>query len=662
MKKYLDNKIKITFVILYVFGISVLNFYCQDKKINTLYPIYDGNLWGYIDKTGKKVIKSKFLSASDFSDGLAAVRFNGTYGYINERGTFIIPPQYDFALNFKNGIAKVFIEGKSFFINIKGNILFNHSFKEISEFNNESLAIVETESKKFGLIDISGKLILDTIFKSIVGNSNNVFVVTGLNHSIIFNDSEKNSCYESGVIDFKGNWIVPYGKFDLIANYKNGYAKVFNYGNRGVIDLNGNLLFELQNNKWEFNQFYGHFVENIAIIDIINFEAKNSKSIKTFSKNKYPGAINLKGDLIFSNSDWVELTNFSSNRAFAKEKNGNWKLIDSKGNLINENRYLKILQNSSKHSNNQIFQNGKAFVKTNEGWGAIDTNGNFIIEPINLSEGSYDHLYRFGDIIIIKFDVSIKNLGYSYLYGFWDIGNNIYIYPQFQSIEINKIENDLIYVVQNDKMGYINREGLYVWKNNSKELNSKLNIDVMNRGYYYASSIYLKSLAGLGGWAKSENISKPITPEIIRKSNNFQIVLDPHIKTKWANTYEGIKLFVINCSKDTFFFDAQDSRLNMLLQAQDRNGVWKDIEYLPTSWCGNSNHLLMLKPSEYWEFDSPKYYGQFRTKIRAQLLYKKEFNQKTNDTIYSNVINGFVNPGQFWNIGQYYPKGIMDSY
>jgi hypothetical protein len=43
--------------------------------------------WGYIDKTGKTVVNPQFISASSFSEGLAAVRIDtgktSKWGYIS---------------------------------------------------------------------------------------------------------------------------------------------------------------------------------------------------------------------------------------------------------------------------------------------------------------------------------------------------------------------------------------------------------------------------------------------------------------------------------------------------------------------------------------------------------------------------------------------------
>ncbi|ECC1273812.1 WG repeat-containing protein, partial [Campylobacter coli] len=51
--------------------------------------------WGFIDRSGKFVIKPKFDSIWDFSEGLAKVKLNGKYGFIDKSGKIVIEPKFD---------------------------------------------------------------------------------------------------------------------------------------------------------------------------------------------------------------------------------------------------------------------------------------------------------------------------------------------------------------------------------------------------------------------------------------------------------------------------------------------------------------------------------------------------------------------------------------
>lgn len=136
----------------------------------------------------------------------------------------------------------------------------------------------------------------------------------------------------------------------------------------------------------------------------------------------------------------------------------------------------------------------------------------------------------------------------------------------------------------------------------------------------------------------------------------------PDSPTAWMRSYQGLKVHVSNFGVDSFFFDAQDSRLYMKVQALDSGGRWRDIEYLPNSWCGNSYHEVFLGPGEYWLFAIPEYEGAIKTKIRIELRYKLHAGRSPDLYLYSNTVEAGINPAQFWRKEGYTPRGIMDPY
>ena len=86
------------------------------------------------------------------------------------------------------------------------------------------------------------------------------------------------------------------------------------------------------------------------------------------------------------------------------------------------------------------------------------------------------------------------------------------------------------------------------------------------------------------------------------------------------------------------------------------NNKWQDVEYLPSSWCGNSYHNVYIKPNEYWDFIAPCTAG----KIEAKFRFKLSVN--SNSTIYSNEFTGSFNKSQLKHEQGYKPIGIMDPY
>jgi len=236
--------------------------------------------------------------------------------------------------------------------------------------------------------------------------------------------------------------------------------------------------------------------------------------------------------------------------------------------------------------------------------------------------------------------------------------------PDFQAIDFDESTDEMICVLQNDRKAYIDLEGNYVWREsyNESQVQSSFNIDYKNRAHFYASSPKVEDFDSYGGWAKSENVFKKISrPEQFQKES-VNLIVDSDQSVKYLDAFDGAKLYIANTTKDSLTLSAQDSRIYLIIQALDKDGEWKDIEYTPSSWCGNSYHQVFLPPNCYWEFATPIYEGEFETQLRAKLSDIIIKDQTESQTIYSNEFSGGVNPGQFWRKPSNHSSGLMDPY
>ena len=102
-------------------------------------------------------------------------------------------------------------------------------------------------------------------------------------------------------------------------------------------------------------------------------------------------------------------------------------------------------------------------------------------------------------------------------------------------------------------------------------------------------------------------------------------------------------------------FPASDSRLSIVREALDPEGVWKPVEYLPSSWCGNSYHRVFLTDGKIWSFVAPVYRGSFETRMRFRL-------RAEDGQIYSNEFAGSVNLDQFSVRQGHEATSLMDPY
>lgn len=91
-----------------------------------LAAVRQGEQVGYIETNGKMVIPLQFdgnVSPHQFSEGLAAVSVNGKYGYIDKTGVMVIEPKFLTAGDFSEGIAPV----SGGYIDTKGDYVWKSS-------------------------------------------------------------------------------------------------------------------------------------------------------------------------------------------------------------------------------------------------------------------------------------------------------------------------------------------------------------------------------------------------------------------------------------------------------------------------------------------------------------------------------------------------------
>lgn len=614
----------------------------------SLFKIVQDDRVGYINEKGRIVIQSTYINGNDFSEGLAAVRQNGRYGFIDETGNYVIKPDYDIATNFVKGIVVVYKDGQPLFINKKGEIILPAVYKALT-FLDDRKGIITTKTNRQGVIDIPTKrLLIDTIFGSIGEFKNGVAIV---NEYVPPGKKQKKD--RVAVIDQNGKFVVPFGRYEAIKPYVNGYAvvEIDDPGNKdgsadGLIDVKGKLLFKRLN---EHNSYIdGNFYDGYAKVNLYKYWIPEKEGVISTSEKNYEGFINTNGEAVFNDTNYRYVKEFSNGRTFVKKEHSSYELMDRKFKRIGNDSYLDIL--------NDGFRNGYAIVETAGGYGIIDTTGNFVVSP------RYDEIDAAG--IVDGYFFFATGDDDNKRYGISDMSGNEITKPIMNEFDRSGFVNGLLRAVINGKLSYINKKGEIVWQQPERQSTglTPLNIDFMNRGYFYAYSSPKNTEADLsGGWYSSSNKPQRI-PEKQFPGHILAVTIDTTKVDTFQRRYPGYKLFISNRSPDTVTFNAQDSRLYMKLQALDKNGVWKDIEYLPSSWCGNSYHTIELEPDSFWEFTIPNYEGEIPVKIRAELKYVDKADRKKVNIIYSNIIRGSINPGQFWNKRPYYPNGLMDPY
>ena len=141
---------------------------------------------------------------------------------------------------------------------------------------------------------------------------------------------------------------------------------------------------------------------------------------------------------------------------------------------------------------------------------------------------------------------------------------------------------------------------------------------------------------------------------------DISLIAFPDEAVPFDTKYRGLRVILVNTTGKEVGFAASDSRLYIVQEALDKDGKWKPVEYLPSSWCGNSYHTVFLPPDNYWEFSAARYTGVRPTKFRIRLSVEDPGEKSR--TILSNEFEGSVNPKQFTVQQGHKPTSIMDPY
>lgn len=193
-------------------------------------------LYGYKDASGKSVIEPQFFAASDFGDGLAAVKRQekDKWGYIDNTGKMVIEPQFYVAEKFSEGLAPVRLKknGKWGYIDKSGKMVIEPQFYDAGQFSDGLAAVRLKAYGDFGYIDKSGKFIIEPKYRKAQPFDQGLAVVT-----VLVVDKTGGSS-NAGVIDKSGNFVVE-PKYVVIRNFSEGLAPFATARAWGYIDKSG---------------------------------------------------------------------------------------------------------------------------------------------------------------------------------------------------------------------------------------------------------------------------------------------------------------------------------------------------------------------------------------------------------------------------------------
>jgi len=186
--------------------------------------------WGFIDKTGKIVIKPQFDEQYGFSEGLGRVVENGLWGFIDRQGKFVIEPQFRSAYWFAEGFASVRLANdKNVYVDHLGRIASPRKYLFTDAWFNEGLTEFYLNDK-CGYVNKHWEVVIEPKFDRCAQTfSDGVAAVRVGDHW--------------GVIEKTGKFVIE-PKLEQVPFFSEGLAPVRIDGKLGYIDKSGAIVIE----------------------------------------------------------------------------------------------------------------------------------------------------------------------------------------------------------------------------------------------------------------------------------------------------------------------------------------------------------------------------------------------------------------------------------
>jgi hypothetical protein len=582
---------------------------------------------GFIDTTGKVVIKARFAQTGDFSEGLAPARLKGLYGYIDTTGEYVIPPKYDYAMEFHDGLAVVYTDSIPNYINKYGDIPFANYYKNIFTFCN-GRALVRLQNNDYGIINTKCELILQGHYIDLP-RSDGYYLVNNNR-----NNTDPRNIY---LTDSLGNVVLDSGVFDYIGNFREGLI----YVKYGFDSAYGQII------RWAFlNKYFesvipgsekyipvSNFSEGLARVQILKNNINRSEDTHN-RLDYYCGYIDTLGNLLIADTNYYNGGDFTDGTAFVYGGNETAE-INKKGEIIRRYKANQIIESNTNGYRMVLGSDDYFVVKDSNDNLATDRKFRYIEKNSLIKDG-----------LIMFYDN-----GNNILYGMCNYKGDVLLEPKIKQYDSERwFQNGILRIITENNRGYLNKRGEIFWAERTSDKPDTLDMD-----FKFVENGNLK----LGDYKNNTHLDFDFSQNkisLVRKSGNSKL---------YKNKYATQKVYLINATKKSEEIMSEEHEIYITLQALNSNKEWVDIEDYSHSWCGNSYSQVYLPDGYYWEFDLPIYKGEQKTKFRYKLNTWFENKHNKGITIYSNEFEGSINPSQFWrkhNNGYSFPEENRDYF
>jgi hypothetical protein len=196
---------------------------------------------GFIDETGEIVLRTDFGTSLSFKEGLAYVASGEVSGYIDRTGKMVIrlKPDEQRASDFSEGMAMIWKPNGHTFIDRSGRIVIDTRFAHAEPFSEglAAVSIARGEREKYGFINKNGKMVIPPRFDPIVRWTD--MGAYGLSFTSFSQGVARVRVGKLwGYIDKKGDFVIP-PRFSDAADFSEGLACVVEGGKAGFVDKSG---------------------------------------------------------------------------------------------------------------------------------------------------------------------------------------------------------------------------------------------------------------------------------------------------------------------------------------------------------------------------------------------------------------------------------------